>query len=83
MSETGKALMCRICTDVGKPVCGTMGEDAKFMTDVQFTVEPNSTGTEWILTHSLGRLGVSQSAITPAGTAVMRADVWQHCQDRG
>jgi hypothetical protein len=29
-----------------------MGEDAKFMTDVQFIVEPNSTGTEWILTHS-------------------------------
>ena len=44
--------MCRIRTDVGKPVCGLMGEDAKFMTDVQFTFEPNSAGAEWILTPS-------------------------------
>jgi serine/threonine protein kinase len=52
VSESGKTLMCGIRTDVGKHVCGPMGEDAKFMTDVQFTVEPNSAGTEWILTHS-------------------------------
>lgn len=52
VSESGKTLMCGIRTEVGKHICGQMGEDAKFMTDVQFSVEPNATGTEWILTHS-------------------------------
>jgi eukaryotic-like serine/threonine-protein kinase len=49
--ESGKTLMCGIRTDVGKHICGQMGEEAKFMTDVQFTVEPNTEGTEWVLTH--------------------------------
>lgn len=52
VSESGKTLMCGIRTEVGKYVCGQMGEDARFMAAVQFTVEPNSKGTEWVLTHS-------------------------------
>jgi len=52
VSESGKTLMCGIRTDVGKHICGPLGEDAKFMSDVQFTVETDATGKSWVFSHN-------------------------------
>lgn len=49
-AEGGKVLMCGIRTDVGKHVCVSLGDDAKFMHDTkQFSLVPNESANEWIL----------------------------------
>ena len=52
VSESGTSVMCGIRTDVGKHICGTLGEDSKFMSDIQFTLETDATGTSWVLSHN-------------------------------
>lgn len=49
-AEGGKVLMCGIRTDVGKHVCMSLGEDAKFMHDTrQFSLVPDEESGGWIL----------------------------------
>lgn len=49
-AEGGKVLMCGIRSDVGKHVCLSLGEDAKYMHDTkQFSLVPDEASGGWIL----------------------------------
>jgi eukaryotic-like serine/threonine-protein kinase len=51
VSESGKVLSCSVKTSFGKHTCAPLGDDAKFMSAVQFTVQPSSDSKEWFLYH--------------------------------
>lgn len=49
-ADGGKAFVCGIRTDVGKHICISLGEDAKFMHDTrQFSLVPDDSTHNWIL----------------------------------
>jgi hypothetical protein len=60
--------MCGIRTDVGKHVCMSLGEDAKFMHDTkQFSLVPDETANAWILepnTAAKNQTIVNDKAVT-------------------
>ena len=53
VSESGKVLACGIRTDLGKHICSPLGEDARFMSDIQCTLSPDEAAGAWILTHNV------------------------------
>lgn len=51
VSESGQFLACSIKTSFGKHSCAPLGEDAKYMSAVQFTVQPSHDSEGWLLYH--------------------------------